>query len=42
MSGSASSLVASRRSDNIRTAAVLAVLAAAFFFGFLAKFFLLR
>jgi hypothetical protein len=40
MSGHTSELVVARRSDNIRTGLILALLAAAFFFGFIAKFFL--
>lgn len=42
MSGATSKLVVSRKSDNIRLGIILALLAAAFFFGFIGKFFLLR
>jgi len=42
MSGSASQLVVSRKNDNNRIGIILALLAAAFFFGFIAKFYFLR
>jgi hypothetical protein len=42
MSGSASRIVVSRKNDNIRVGIILAFLAAAFFFGFMAKFYFLR
>jgi hypothetical protein len=41
MSGSTSHQVVARKNDNIRTGIILALLAAAFFFGFIGKFFLL-
>ena len=35
-------MVGSRKNDNIRLGIILALLAAAFFFGFMAKFYFLR
>lgn len=42
MNGMSSNGAVSRKNDNIRTGVILALLAAAFFFGFIAKFYFLR
>ena len=42
MSGLSSNVVVSRKSDNIRMGMILALVAAMFFFGIMAKFYFLR